>query len=95
MYKIQFDLYENGNKEESGKGDVDTDSYVTSVYTDYIWATNANGDEFGKATDNFEDLKAAKANYDNVMLKPGFIDFLNEPLAWNFKAQSGRLWSVR
>ena len=57
MYKIQFDLYENGNKEESGKGDVDIDSYVTSVYTDYIWATNANGDEFGKATDNFEDLK--------------------------------------
>ena len=73
MYKIQFDLYENGNKEESGKGDVDLDSYVTSVYTDYIWATNADGDEFGQATDNYEDLKAAKANYDNVMLKPGFV----------------------
>ena len=92
MYKIQFDLYENGNKEESGKGDVDLDSYVTSVYTDYIWATNADGNEFGQATDNYEDLKAAKANYDNVMLKPGFfVDFLNKKFERNFKAQSGLL----
>ena len=71
MYKIKLDLYKNGAKEESGKGSVDIDSYVGSCMTNYIWATDANGDTFGNETDNYEDLKLAKANYDNFMFKPG------------------------
>ena len=73
MYKIQFDLYENGSKEDSGKGSVDIDSYVGSCMTNYIWAADANGDTFGAETDNYEDLKKASADYSNVMLKPGMF----------------------
>ena len=71
MYKIRFDLYENGSKEDSGKGSVDKDSFVGGCTTNYVWATNSNGDEFGEDTEDYMVLKNAKASYENVMFKPG------------------------
>ena len=71
MYKIRFDLYEDGKKEDSGKGEVDEDSFVGGCTTNYVWATNSSGTEFGEDTEDYMVLKNAGADYDNVMFKPG------------------------
>jgi len=65
IYKMVFDLYENGNKDDTGKGEVDEDSFVMSCQTGFIWD--------GEESATVDDLIAANAGLDEFKLKPGSI----------------------